>query len=137
MADLLTYKDGPILVKEVEGKLTKEKQVTILGASTLFFDGSYKRSMHQSTGGFLILDAARKEVIRRGVKVEASTNNETEYVALIEGLFDVLNLKIQELMIKGDSLLVVKQVLGSWQTKNSRLKSYLTKVKRLLSQFTA
>ena len=75
--------------------------------------------------------------MRRGVKVEASTNNEAEYAALMEGLFAVLNLKIQKLMIKGDSLLVVKQVLGSWQTKNPRLKGYLMKIKRLLSQFTA
>ena len=50
LADLLTYKDGPILVKEVEEKLAKKKQVTIPGASTLFFYGSYKRSLHQSTG---------------------------------------------------------------------------------------
>ena len=52
--------------------------------------------------------------MRKGEILEDNTNNEAEYTALMEGLFAVLNLKIQKLMIKGDSLLVVKQVLGSW-----------------------
>ena len=75
--------------------------------------------------------------MRRGVKVEANTNNEAKYATLMEGVFAILNLKIQKLMIKGDSLLVVKQVLGSWQTKNPKWKGYLMKIKRLLSQFIA
>ena len=95
LADLLTYKDGPILVKEVEEKTTKEEQVAIPGASTLFFDGSYKRSLHQSAGGFLILNVIGKELMRKGVILEASSNNESEYAALMEGLFAVLNFKIK------------------------------------------
>ena len=114
LADMLTYKDGPILVKEVEEKTAKEEQAAIPSASTLFFDGSYKRSLYQSIGGCLILDATRKELMRKGVILEASTNNEAKYAALMEGLFAVLNFKIQKLMIKRVSLLVVKQVLESW-----------------------
>ena len=60
------------------------------------------------------MDATGKELMRKGVILEASTNNEAEYAALMEGLFVILNFKIQKLMIKGDSLLVVNQVLGSW-----------------------
>ena len=59
------------------------------------------------------MDAARKELMRKGVTLEASTNNEAEYAASMEGLFVVLNFKILKLMIKGDSLLVVKQILES------------------------
>ena len=92
----------------MEEKRAKEEQAAILGTCTLFFDGSYKRSLHQSTGGFRILDATGKELMRKGVALEDSTNNEAEYAALMEGLFAVLNFKIQKLMIKGDSLLVVK-----------------------------
>ena len=73
LADLLTYKDGPIMVKEVEEKTAKEEQATISSASTLSFDGSYKRNMHQSTSSFLILDAIWKELMRKGVRLEAST----------------------------------------------------------------
>ena len=58
------------------------------------------------------MDARGKELMRKGVILEASTNNEAEYAAIMEGLFAVLNFKIQKLIIKGDSLLVVKQVLG-------------------------
>ena len=58
------------------------------------------------------MDATGKELMSKGVILEASTNNEAEYAALMEGLFAVMNLKIQKLMIEGDSVLVVKQVLG-------------------------
>ena len=83
------------------------------------------------------MDAIRKESMRKKVILKASTNNEVEYATLMEGMFAALNFKIQKLIIKCDSLLVVKQILGSWQTKNPILKGYLMKIKRLLSQFTA
>ena len=53
-------------MKEVEEKAAKEEQVAIPDASTLFFDGSYKRSLHQSIGGFLILDALGGRVNEEG-----------------------------------------------------------------------
>ena len=126
LADLLTYKDGPILVKEVEEKLTKEKQVTIPGASTLFFDGSYKRSMHQSTCGFLILNAAREEVMRKGVRVEASTNNEAEYEAYTLGMEALIALGVTEVEIFGDSMLVINQAMEEWELKEQHLRPYLS-----------
>ena len=44
LADCLTYKDGPILVKEVEEKTAKEEQAAIPSAGTLFFDVLQEKS---------------------------------------------------------------------------------------------
>ena len=46
LADLLTYKEGPILVKEVDQKVEREEHNVIPRAHVLYFDGSYKKSIH-------------------------------------------------------------------------------------------
>jgi ribonuclease HI len=45
-----------------------------------------------------------------------ATNNMVEYEALIFGLMVALSLGVQELLVKGDSQLVIRQVRGdcSW-----------------------
>ncbi|MCO5593438.1 hypothetical protein L7F22_047452 [Adiantum nelumboides] len=48
-----------------------------------------------------------------------------------------LELGIQHVKIKGDALLVVKQVLGVWQSKNPKLKNMCFHVKNLLKHFEA
>lgn len=45
LADLLTYKDTPILVKEVEDHTEKVQEKGLEDSFTLFFDGSYRKSM--------------------------------------------------------------------------------------------
>ncbi|MCO5602294.1 hypothetical protein L7F22_056423 [Adiantum nelumboides] len=39
------------------------------------------------------------------------------------------------LMVKGDALLIVKQILGIWACKNERLKTKVTSIRKLFSQF--
>ena len=46
------------------------------------------------------------------MQLEAGSNNEAEYATLFKGLLVAHNLKIRK-MIRGDSLLVEKQILGS------------------------
>ena len=40
LADLLTYKDSPVLVKSVEEKLSKIEEKVLENAHTMLFDGS-------------------------------------------------------------------------------------------------
>jgi ribonuclease HI len=41
-----------------------------------------------------------------------ATNNKAEYEALIYGLSTTLSLEVQQLIVKGDSQLIIKQVNG-------------------------
>lgn len=50
------------------------------------------------------------------------TNNEAEYRGLIEGLRAAKALGIRRLCVEGDSLLVVKQIMGEYKVRNERLK---------------
>ena len=71
--------------------------------------------------------------------MEAKTNNEAEYEALILGLEIALHMNIQNLHIYGDSQLVVNQVTGDFKIYKPELVRYCKKVLRLLArlpQFT-
>jgi ribonuclease HI len=64
-----------------------------------------------------------------------ATNNMAEYEALIFGLTTALSLGVRELLVKGDSQLVIRQVQGECCCNNPQLAAYLIHVKRLEKDF--
>ena len=66
---------------------------------------------------------------------ESTSNNEAEYDILLHGLRMCLAQKIYHLMVKGDALLFVKQILGIWACKNKRLKVKVHAIRKLFNQF--
>ena len=64
-----------------------------------------------------------------------ASNNEAEYKAFLAGLRTVLCLGTQDVEIYSDSWLVVYQVQGSFEARDSRMKTYLQAVKRIISKF--
>ncbi|MCO5584450.1 hypothetical protein L7F22_038377 [Adiantum nelumboides] len=65
----------------------------------------------------------------------STSNNKAKYDVLISGLKICLAQKIQRLIVKGDALLIVKQILGIWACKNERLRIQVTNIRKLFSQF--
>lgn len=63
------------------------------------------------------------------------TNNEAEYSAPIEGLKEAINLGWIDIVVQGDSQLVVNQVAGSWKVNKDNLKPLNAEAKALLSKF--
>lgn len=53
---------------------------------------------------------------------ENITNNQAEYKGLICGLKHVSTLDLPNLLVEGDSNLVINQVSGAWKVKNDELK---------------
>ena len=137
LADLLTYKESPLLLKEETVKNPIEDVVEIRNAHLLFFDGSYRKSHDAALGGLVLYDPQGKLVCKMGVKVDAHTNNEAEYATLEIALHICLKNGVRRLRIRGDALLVVKQVLGVWKSKNTSLKEFCFRIKGLLKQFEA
>jgi ribonuclease HI len=66
-----------------------------------------------------------------------ATNNMVEYKALIFGLSAALSLGIRQLLVKGDSQLIIKQVRGECSCNEPRLAAYLLHVRKLEKDFTA
>ena len=76
LADLLTYKESPLLIKEEEVKKPKEDVVEVKNAYHLFFDGSYRKSHDAASGGLVLYDSQGHLVHKQGVKVDTHINNE-------------------------------------------------------------
>ena len=63
------------------------------------------------------------------------TNNEAEYEALISGIRLAMEMKVESILIRSDSLLVVNQINGEWQAKSPQIDLYLGCTRQLLSKF--
>ena len=63
------------------------------------------------------------------------TNNEAEYLSMIQGLKAALELNIATISIYSDSELIVKQVKGEYKLKNERMRALNQKVYSYLNQF--
>jgi ribonuclease HI len=65
----------------------------------------------------------------------AASNNVAEYEALVHGLKLAKEIGIQRILYFGDSDLVVHQVSGDWDTKDTNMASYHFYVQQLCRFF--
>jgi ribonuclease HI len=112
----------------------------------LIFDGGSKGNPGPGYGSYAITrlqDGARR--LERLDLGEGYTNNEAEYDVLIAALEDLIA-RIEDagrapdefsLEVRGDSSLVVNQVLGRWKAKEPRMRQRRDRCRRLLSRFGA
>jgi ribonuclease HI len=69
-------------------------------------------------------------------KIEGlGTNNEAEYMAVIEGLQHAFNLGWKDFCIQGDSQLVINQLKGLWAVKADNLKRLNILAKEIIKKF--
>jgi ribonuclease HI len=102
---------------------------------TLFFNGSARQ---QCGGAGVVLIDPSGDQVKYMVYLEfKATNNMAEYEALIFGLSAALSLGIRQLLVKGDSQLIIKQVRGECSCNEPRLAAYLLHVRKLEKYFTA
>lgn len=109
----------------------------------LIFDGGSRGNPGDGYGSYSIKRGSGR--FRKPVRCTfgRTTNNEAEYMALIEGLHGLLDevrkgdvpLKDVEVIIRGDSQLVLNQVGGGWKAKNPRMRTYRDQAKRLAGLF--
>ncbi|KAJ9543906.1 hypothetical protein OSB04_023613 [Centaurea solstitialis] len=99
----------------------------------LYFDGS---SNIRGCGLGIVLKSSQGGNIVYSIRCEfKATNNEAEYEALIVGLDIAFRLGAKQLYVRSDSLLVVNQVNGDFQAKDSKMMSYLKAVKDRIARF--
>lgn len=66
---------------------------------------------------------------------EHGTVNEAEYEGLLLAMRLALEHRVTYLQIRGDSKLIVEQVLGGWKTKQPHLVPYLMQARELAKRF--
>ncbi len=98
-------------------------------------DGACRGNPGPSGAGIVIRDASHKVVATRAEYICEVTNNVAEYIALAKGLEAAIPLGFTEVSIKMDSQVVVRQVLGEYRVKETRLEILHAWVMDLLARF--
>jgi ribonuclease HI len=95
------------------------------------------KSKEGAGAGCIIIDpAGNKTLLACRLEFEC-TNNIAEYEALLQGLRKSLDMSIQNLVVFGDSEIVVRQVRNSIHCLTPHLKCYQSEVWSLINKFSA
>ena len=98
-------------------------------------DGGSRGNPGPAGIGVVVRDAGGEVLREVGETIGEATNNVAEYKALLRGIELAGELGATELELIGDSLLVVRQVDGSYKVKNAGIKPLHAEVKRALADF--
>jgi ribonuclease HI len=101
----------------------------------LQFDGCSKGNPGLAGAGAVIYKGSEEIWASSLYIVEKITNNHAEYAGLILGLEQALKMNIKVLMVEGDSMLIINQVIGTYQVKSPSLLNLYKKSKELESKF--
>ncbi len=88
----------------------------------LYFDGCSKGNPGIAGAGTVIYKNEEEIYTETTFVGDYETNNVAEYTGLIIGLGYAVNNKIQKLLVRGDSNLVIKQMNGEYQVKSTNIK---------------
>ena len=102
---------------------------------TLQFDGCCKPNPGEIGIGVIIINDRSELVLELSKKCGLGTNNQAEYQALINGLEELAKKYTGELLVQGDSQLVINQLTGEWQVKKPELLPLYARVKALENKF--
>jgi ribonuclease HI len=101
----------------------------------LFFDGCSKGNPGKAGCGAVMYEN-NVEVFSKAVFVgKKETNNYAEYMGLIVGLENAIIQNIKVLTVKGDSMLVIKQMNGLYKVKSPNLIPLFEFAKQLETKF--
>jgi probable phosphoglycerate mutase len=99
------------------------------------FDGGAVPNPGTCGSGAVLFDPTGKCVWEVGEYSAWGTNNTAEYRGLELGLLLALEKGVKSLKVEGDSNLVIQQIAGKWQVKNSGLKDVFVRVSALIQKF--
>lgn len=104
------------------------------GHAHVYFDGAARGNPGPAAVGWVIV-TGDGIVAEGGERIGETTNNRAEYEALIRALEVASDYGFDEVRVRGDSELVVKQVRGAWDTNDPGLRERRVRVHELLGTF--
>ena len=127
-------------LKEMEGENQKldERSIDVISVQSpmpweLYVDGAANQ---RGSGVRLVLVSPKKITIEKSLRLSFSaTNNEAEYEALLMGMMMVQKMGGKAVKIFSDSKLVVGQVRGDLEARDSRIQEYLCQIRSIQENF--
>ena len=98
-------------------------------------DGGSRGNPGPGAGGFVLKDLGGNVVYAKGVFLGEVTNNEAEYMALLNGLLAVKEFGARSVKSYCDSEVVVRQVNGQYKVKSTKLKGLYSDCMDILAGF--
>ena len=137
-----TYRDAVAVAYDgkvvVQGPLPRAIEAVLRadggGRVHLYFDGASRGNPGPAAAGWVLV-SGDGIVDEAGERLGRATNNQAEYRALVAGLEAARDHGFDEVEIRGDSELVVKQVTGEWNTNDPTLREHRVTVHELLQGF--
>ena len=99
----------------------------------IYTDGACRGNPGPSGIGASIENENGDEIAIVSSYIGNGTNNRAEYMAAIEGVKKAIQLQAEEIELRMDSLLVVRQVEGLWKIKHPSLKILNQELKHALN----
>jgi ribonuclease HI len=102
---------------------------------TLQFDGGSRGNPGPAGIGVVVRAEDGTPLVTLGRYIGRATNNVAEYRALITAMEEAKKLGAKKVVIRGDSELIVRQMLGQYRVKNADLKQLYEEAMALFGQF--
>ncbi|WP_265111950.1 ribonuclease HI [Halosolutus halophilus] len=104
------------------------------GRAHVYFDGAARGNPGPAAIGWVIVTG--DGIVAEGSeRIGRATNNQAEYEALVAALEAARDYGYDEVHLRGDSELIVKQVRGEYDTNNPELREKRVTVRELLAAF--
>jgi ribonuclease HI len=118
-----------------EKAATVAKSTTKLTEVKMYADGGSRGNPGPSASGFALFSMDGELVVKKGVYLGVTTNNQAEYQALKLGLEEARKMGVHDVHVYMDSLLVVNQMLGIFKVKNRDLRPIHAAIKDIVPSF--
>jgi ribonuclease HI len=102
---------------------------------TVNTDGGSRGNPGPAGVGIVVRDPSGEVVARGGSFLGSATNNVAEYEAMLWGMRAARALGARSLLVRADSELMVKQMLGQYRVKNEGLKPLFLRAQELRRTF--
>ncbi len=121
----------------------RPKQINNQMTISVFFDGASKLNPGQAGCGWVIKGEKGEKEEKEGYLYcgDSKTNNEAEYTALLNALIDLETYLImttetdKNILVMGDSNLVIQQVKGLWKINAENLKPIYNEIQKKKENF--
>jgi hypothetical protein len=142
MEDYMDAEIGSYAILDMEHNESLD-QVQDMENQECLFEGYWRMSFDGACSSYgngvgIVLMSPSKIMHPHAIRMEFSfTNNEAEYEAFIQGMILAQEMKIEHLIVTGDSELVINQVTQRYKIKKERLKLYFKGVTELMEYFSS
>ncbi|MFB6296289.1 MAG: ribonuclease HI [Halobacteriales archaeon] len=126
--------DGKVVIQGAEPRQLEALLAEEGGRVHLYFDGASRGDPGPAAIGWVLV-SGEGIVAEAGERVGEATNNRAEYEALVAGLEAAADYGFDEVEVRGDSELIVRQVRGEYDANDPDLRERRVRVHELLRAF--